>query len=247
MRLNSGSVESQPLFSSSYKSSTPTFFTSSSATKYDSLSATQPYTNGKESLTKTYINKFENYSPTSTSNYSYLSDRPYRSHSPSKYESLPATQPSPTLASKFPRYFGGSANKLERASPSLSSFSGLNSTLNDESPSRESGYISSSVAQSSLGSYSESSPPRSLSTTQRYTSLPPLNKSSTDDVRSPSPLFSTFTSRADNSSYRCSGGSPKSSNSPSSTLDSSSSSFLKLARLNLTPVKFRAKRLTALG
>lgn len=241
MRVTGAGLDGLSLFSPC-KAPSPTFF--SNSPKYDRL----PSSNG-EAHAKTYIQKFENY-PSSNSTYTSSSpERPLRSYSPSKYESLPiAATTSPKLASKFPRYFG-SGRRLDLASPSSGnasvdspknySLSSLNSFTNE--PSQTCSYNGSYGLPLSYNANSDSPdpPPRNTSYS-RYCSLPPVSKVE-EAGRSCSPLFTSLSSRLD-------GGSPRTLISPANSYDStSSSSFLKLARLNLTPVKFRAKKLTALG
>lgn len=285
-------VEGQPLFPS-YKSPSPTYYSSLSPTRGEASGPPSSYNNG-DGHTRSYKNRCEtyplpsllnypspslsNYATSSLSNYptpslsSYSNsspDRPTRSFSPSKFESLPVSGSSsctsPRMASKFPRYFS-SAGRTDLV-PSSSPLS-HHSPVTAESPTRDYGYGSGGLPPSS---FLDQSPPYSCGdsgsrgglSSGRFNSLPPLAKlDSAEERRSSSPpLFSSNTyggpssltsSRLENglslsSPYRS--GSPKfgSASSTSGYESPNASSFLKLARLNLTPVKFRAKKLTALG
>ena len=255
MRVNN---DSHSLFSS-FKSPSPTLF--SSPSKYDSLpssnsspSNTSSHLLSGDSLTKTYINKFENFTNLS-SPYSTSPDRPERpprTYSPAKFDNSPSYNPaSPRLATKFPRYFG--------ANPGQPDY--LTSSSEDHSPGSSNFLSSSSLPNQSADST------RSSTYSSKFTSLPPLTRTNADNEgRSSSPLFGSYSSLSSknqdlgsSSGYLKSLGSPKlgrattasgssAYSSPTTSLDSTNpSSFLKLARLNLTPVKFRATKLKSLG
>ena len=246
MRVNDSGQDSHTSLFTPYKAPSSTFF--NSAPRYESL----PNSNG-DTLTRTYINKFENY-PSSNSTYTSSSpERPFRSYSPSKYENIPSSSTiSPKLSSKFPRYFGSgrwadldshsignNSGDAPKNSYSLSSFTA--STTNDSPKSFS--YSNSYSTPLSFCTTAEGSELPARTTYSRFSSLPPLTKA---DDGSSSPLLSSISSRLEGASSRVMG-SPKLS-SPTNSFDStSSSSFLKLARLNLTPVKFRAQKLAALG
>ncbi|KAF2356451.1 hypothetical protein FHG87_012797, partial [Trinorchestia longiramus] len=241
MRLT-GSEGGQPLFSP-YKSSS---YFSGTSPKYDGTSSNSP--NNSDNLTRTYINKFENF-PVHVKPEGSSPERPPRKLSPSKYESLPfPTTSSPKLATKFPRYFAaGGRTELTPSSSESHTPSGMNS------PTKDHGYSTSSLPSSSGGG-GGGSPYRSLST--RFSSLPPLEKANDDSgsgTRFAGGVWNRFgpssltSSRPDEGSGSLGSSSPRFGSSLSSNYESpSSASFLKLARLNLTPVKFRAKKLSAL-
>lgn len=268
MRVTGNDVEGTPLFSS-YKSPASSSYFSSSSPHYDDSNSLA--SGNKDGITRSYINKFESLPFTDKTS----SDRPPRSTSPVKYDSLSSTSSSPfknntysfstypskldsmsctsnslpsttspKLASKFPRYFGASGRSN---SPSLS---GRNSPFKDY------GYSSSSLPSSSGGVASGDGSPLRSSSSSRFCSPLPADKPYEDSgssLKTSSGTWSRFgpsslqSSRTEENSVSPSLSSRFGSSLSNNSDQPVSSSFLKLARLNLTPVKFRAKKLSALG